>query len=53
MKYLDKTFSSGANSKEFRDNWDAIFGQPEKEEKPKKRAEKKVFHGGKLGPQKG
>lgn len=26
MKYLSKKFSSPANSKDFVDNWDAVFG---------------------------
>jgi hypothetical protein len=30
MKYLNKKFSTPPNSKEFVDNWDAVFG-----EKPK------------------
>lgn len=29
MKYLDKKFSSPANSRAFVDNWSAIFGEPE------------------------
>lgn len=27
MKYQNKTFTSGANSKAFVDNWDAVFGK--------------------------
>lgn len=32
MKYLNKTFSSGANSKEYRDNWDKVFGNNEEQQ---------------------
>lgn len=28
MKYLQKSFSTGANSKEYRDNYDRIFRKP-------------------------
>ena len=31
MKYLGKSFSSPANSKEFVDNWDAVFGEKKTE----------------------
>jgi hypothetical protein len=36
VKYLDKSFSTPANSKAFVDNWDAIFGEgkPKKEDEP-------------------
>jgi len=34
VKYLDKKFSSPANSKQFVDNWDAIFGEKEKPKDP-------------------
>ena len=27
MKYLNKTFSTPANSQAFRDGWDAVFGE--------------------------
>jgi hypothetical protein len=30
MRYLDKRFSTPANSRAFVDNWDAIFGSEEK-----------------------
>jgi hypothetical protein len=29
MKYLEKSFSSGPNSKQFRDNWETVFGKRE------------------------
>lgn len=29
-KYLNPTFNSGANSKEYRDNWEKIFGKKKK-----------------------
>ncbi len=29
MKYLEKSFSTPANSQAFRDNWDAVFSEPE------------------------
>ncbi len=38
MKYLDKKFSTPANSKRFVDNWDAIF----KEEKQSPDDEKRT-----------
>jgi hypothetical protein len=28
-KYLDKKFSSPANNQAFRNNWDAVFGEPQ------------------------
>jgi len=28
-KYLDPSFSSGGNSKKYRDNWDSVFGKKE------------------------
>lgn len=43
MKYLEKKFSSPGNSKEFVDNWAAVFGAKEKapdEEKPEEEAAK-------------
>lgn len=32
MKYLDKKFSSPANSRDFVANWDAVFGEKEAED---------------------
>jgi hypothetical protein len=31
MKYLEKTFSTPANSEKYRDNWEKVFGNPEKD----------------------
>jgi len=37
VKYLDKKFTSPPNSKEFVDNWDAVFGNdPPAEPEPAK-----------------
>lgn len=35
MKYLDKSFSTPANSKAYVDNWEAVFVEkPKQEDKP-------------------
>lgn len=39
MKYLEKRFTSPANSKEFVDNWDAVFGDEPAEPPAKKQTE--------------
>lgn len=46
MKYLEASFTSGANSKAFRDNYDKVFRKP----RPKKKAPvaTEVFRGGVL-----
>jgi hypothetical protein len=31
MKYLEKSFSSGVNSKLYRENWECIFGDKKKQ----------------------
>lgn len=36
MKYLDKRFSTPANSKEFVANWDSVFGDRKPELEPPK-----------------
>ena len=33
MRYLDKKFSTPANSKAYVDNWDAVFGEKRETEK--------------------